>query len=525
MHVLRQGTRASRWKSNLRKNDRRGQCMGLVKAFLDACAQAGESPCLISGDECLSLPELLRRASLLATSIKNDETDGGDFIAVLLPNSFDFAVGFWAALLAGRTVMPLNFMLKSAEIAPLFRHSGARTLLTSSPFKPVVESVQSILESPLRVIYLDEHLQRTGENPPVISHSEVNPDASAVLLYTAGTTGQSKGVLLSHKNLLANLEGCQRILDTGPADTFLGILPYFHAFGLTTSFLLPLLTGSRIVLCPSLNPQAILDKIMEERVTALIMVPTIYGLLLKHPGTAKADLGSVRMAVSGGGPLSPAIEEGFQSMTGKPVFNGYGLTEASPVVSVNMWGNHKKGSIGRPLHNVGVSIRDEEGQSLPACATGEICVSGENVMLGYHNMTEEMHQSFSPDGALRTGDMGYLDEDGFLFIAGRKKEIILCGGENIQPVEIENVLSAHPAVEEAAVVGVPDTLRGERPRAYVRLREGCVVSALELKRFCHSYLASFKVPREIIFVSEFPRNALGKVLKWKLLDLPAREQL
>lgn len=525
MHVLRQGTRASRWKSNLRKNDRRGQCMGLVKAFLDACAQAGESPCLISGDECLSLPELLRRASLLATSIKNDETDGGDFIAVLLPNSFDFAVGFWAALLAGRTVMPLNFMLKSAEIAPLFRHSGARTLLTSSPFKPVVESVQSILESPLRVIYLDEHLQRTGENPPVISHSEVNPDASAVLLYTAGTTGQSKGVLLSHKNLLANLEGCQRILDTGPADTFLGILPYFHAFGLTTSFLLPLLTGSRIVLCPSLNPQAILDKIMEERVTALIMVPTIYGLLLKHPGTAKAYLGSVRMAVSGGGPLSPAIEEGFQSMTGKPVFNGYGLTEASPVVSVNMWGNHKKGSIGRPLHNVGVSIRDEEGQSLPACATGEICVSGENVMLGYHNMTGEMHQSFSPDGALRTGDMGYLDEDGFLFIAGRKKEIILCGGENIQPVEIENVLSAHPAVEEAAVVGVPDTLRGERPRAYVRLREGCVVSALELKRFCHSYLASFKVPREIIFVSEFPRNALGKVLKWKLLDLPAREQL
>jgi len=499
--------------------------MGLVKAFLEACAQADDSPCLISGDEYLSLPELLRRASILASSIKSDETEKGDFIAILLPNSFDFAVGFWAALLAGRAVMPLNFMLKSAEIAPLFKHSGARTLLTSSSFKPVVESVQSTLESPLRVIYLDEHVRGTNENPPVASHSEGNPEAPVVLLYTAGTTGQSKGVLLSHRNLLTNLEGCQRILDTGPADTFLGILPYFHAFGLTTSFLLPLLTGSRIVLCPSLNPQVILDKIMEERVTALIMVPTIYGLLLKYPGTAKADLSSVRMAVSGGGPLSPAIEEGFHSMTGKPVFNGYGLTEASPVVSVNMWGNHKKGSIGRPLHNVGVSIRDEEGQPLPACATGEICVSGENVMVGYHNVMEESRQGFSPDGALRTGDMGYFDEDGFLYIAGRKKEMILCGGENIQPVEIENVLSAHPAVEEAAVVGVPDPLRGEHPRAYVRLREGYDVSVLELKRFCHSYLAPFKAPREIMFVSEFPRNALGKILKWKLLDSPAQKQL
>lgn len=499
--------------------------MGLVKAFLEACAQADDSPCLISGDEYLSLPELLRRASILASSIKSDETEKGEFIAILLPNSFDFAVGFWAALLAGRAVMPLNFMLKSAEIAPLFKHSGARTLLTSSSFKPVVESVQSTLESPLRVIYLDEHVRGTNENPPVASHSEGNPEAPVVLLYTAGTTGQSKGVLLSHRNLLTNLEGCQRILDTGPADTFLGILPYFHAFGLTTSFLLPLLTGSRIVLCPSLNPQVILDKIMEERVTALIMVPTIYGLLLKYPGTAKADLSSVRMAVSGGGPLSPAIEEGFHSMTGKPVFNGYGLTEASPVVSVNMWGNHKKGSIGRPLHNVGVSIRDEEGQPLPACATGEICVSGENVMVGYHNVMEESRQGFSPDGALRTGDMGYFDEDGFLYIAGRKKEMILCGGENIQPVEIENVLSAHPAVEEAAVVGVPDPLRGEHPRAYVRLREGYDVSVLELKRFCHSYLAPFKAPREIMFVSEFPRNALGKILKWKLLDSPAQKQL
>ena len=499
--------------------------MGLVKAFLEACAQSGDSPCLISGDEYLSLPELLRRASILASSIRSDETEKGEFIAILLPNSFDFAVGFWAALLAGRAVMPLNFMLKSAEIAPLFKHSGARTLLTSSFFKPVVESVQSTLESPLRVIYLDEHVRGTNENPPVASHSEGNPEAPVVLLYTAGTTGQSKGVLLSHRNLLTNLEGCQRILDTGPADTFLGILPYFHAFGLTTSFLLPLLTGSRIVLCPSLNPQVILDKIMEERVTALIMVPTIYGLLLKYPGTAKADLSSVRMAVSGGGPLSPAIEEGFHSMTGKPVFNGYGLTEASPVVSVNMWGNHKKGSIGRPLHNVGVSIRDEEGQPLPACATGEICVSGENVMVGYHNVMEESRQGFSPDGALRTGDMGYFDEDGFLYIAGRKKEMILCGGENIQPVEIENVLSAHPAVEEAAVVGVPDPLRGEHPRAYVRLREGYDVSVLELKRFCHSYLAPFKAPRDIIFVSEFPRNTLGKILKWKLLDLPAQKQL
>jgi long-chain acyl-CoA synthetase len=243
------------------------------------------------------------------------------------------------------------------------------------------------------------------------------------------------------------------------------------------------------------------------------MVPPLYGLLLKFPGTKTADFGSMRMAVSGGGPLSPVLEEVFPRLTGRTIFNGYGLTEASPVVSVNSCGACQKGSIGRPLFNVAVSIHDEKGKALPTGQVGEILVKGDNVMIGYLNSDEETNKALTPDKMLRTGDMGFLDENGFLYITGRKKELIICGGENVHPLEIETVLNSHPKVEESAVIGVHDPLRGERPRAYIKLREGQNALPGEIRRFCLEKMASFKVPREIAFVDDFPRNSLGKILK------------
>ncbi len=496
--------------------------MDLVSKFLEACEAADDSAHLIDESECMSLPDLGRRASLLARIIAaRDKSQGGN-VAMLLPNTIGFVTAFWGILLAGKVATPLNFMLHPAELASHLNDSRASLLITTIAFKSSVEAMLAEHDIHTEAIYLEELTQETSR-PGFVSSDSVSdstpgdPDRPAVLIYTAGTSGLPKGVLLSHKNLLANIEGCRHALNTGRDDTFLGILPYFHLFGKTTSMLLPLLTGSRIILLHSIHPQKILTCIEKERVTALILVPTIYGLLVGSPQIKKTDFGSVRMAVSGGGPLPPALEEAFPAITGKQIYNGYGLTEASPVVSVNTPDAYKKGSIGRPLINVSVSVHNEDGQKLPSGRVGEFYVKGHSVMMGYFGRKEETRKALTPGAYLRTGDLGYIDEDGFLFITGRKKELIISGGENIYPMEIENLLSSHPAVEEVAVVGITDELRGEYPRAYVKLREGKRAGALALKRYCRERLGPYKTPHEFVFVPEFPKNALGKILKRKLV--------
>jgi long-chain acyl-CoA synthetase len=492
--------------------------MNLVQSFLAALENAGDSPLFLDEGKSISFLNLASRSSALASEILSQNTGESEFIAILLPNSAHFAAAFWAVLLAGKVAMPCNFMLQPPEFVPLFEYARPALLLTHSFFKPLIQAINVAGKIPLNTIYLDE-ISLEGEGMPARSlDSEFDsfsqePDKTAMLLFTAGTSAAPKGVLLSHKNILSNLEGCQNVLQIDKEDVFLGILPYFHSFGMTTSFLLPMLKGARTVLLRAIQPQGILETIERERVTALIMVPPLYGLLLKFPGTKTADFGSMRMAVSGGGPLSPVLEEVFPRLTGRTIFNGYGLTEASPVVSVNSCGACQKGSIGRPLFNVAVSIHDEKGKALPTGQVGEILVKGDNVMIGYLNSDEETNKALTPDKMLRTGDMGFLDENGFLYITGRKKELIICGGENVHPLEIETVLNSHPKVEESAVIGVHDPLRGERPRAYIKLREGQNALPGEIRRFCLEKMASFKVPREIAFVDDFPRNSLGKILK------------
>ena len=506
------------------KSKDRGIDMDLVQLFLEAWENSDDSPCVIDEGIKLSLPEIGRRALMLARRIHSEERNEQPFIAILLPNSAHFATAFWAALLTGKTAMPLNFMLKPAEFLPLFEHTRSSLLLAHSLFKPLVQALNSSIHPPLNAIYLDEFpWEGEGKLKPSPDNAHIaipsDPHRHAVLLFTAGTSAAPKAVLLSHQNLVSNMEGCQEVLQTGKEDAFLGILPFFHSFGLTTSFLLPMLKGSRIALLRVIQPQTIAETIHKERITALIMVPSLFGIVAKFPGIRHADFSSVRMTISGGGPLSPSLEQAFPVLTGIRIYNGYGLTEASPVVSVNTREQYKMGSIGPPLFNVSVSVHGENGAPLPTGQIGEFYVKGDNVMKGYLGLENETREAITPEGMLRTGDMGYVDQEGYLFITGRKKELIICGGENVHPLEIENALASHPDVEEAVVIGVADSLRGEHPRAFVKLREGQTASVSDLRRFARTILAPFKVPREFVFVPDFPRNSLGKILKRELLQL------
>lgn len=499
--------------------------MDLVTAFSQAYDRADGYPCLLGKGWGISLPEVGRRASIFASRLQKRMEEEEEYVGILLPNTPDFIISFWGVLFAEKTVIPLNFMLRPAEIACMIEDSGCRTVITSKKFAPVIHALEKEYEFSLKTLYIDEmDWERQFRNPEGIDISEITErekaeEYPAVLLYTSGTTGPCKGVVLSHANILSNLEGCRDVLEISPGDTFLGVLPYFHSFGKTTSFLLPMLSSARIVFCDSLQPSDILEIINDFKVTIAVLVPSIFGLLLKHPYLQKIGLDSIRIAVSGGGPLPPVLETAFEKITGKPIHNGYGLTEASPVVSVNQPRARKTGSVGIPLSNVTVTIHDEEGEILPAGAIGEIYVKGDNVMKGYLGREEETRAVITENGALRTGDLGFLDSEGYLFITGRKKELIICGGENIHPLEIENVLCAHPSVEEAAVIGVPDKKRGEHPRAFVKLKDGCVASGQEMRKFCNEHIAKYKIPREFVFVSDFPRNTIGKILKRKLTEI------
>jgi long-chain acyl-CoA synthetase len=308
-----------------------------------------------------------------------------------------------------------------------------------------------------------------------------------------------------------------------PDDVFLCVLPLFHSFAITAAMLLPVLSGARIVLQRRFMASQTLKLISDERVSVLMLVPAMYELLVKSQLLGKTQLGSLRYAISGGGPLSPVLEKAFEDATGFPLLNGYGLTETAPVVSVNLPQKRRLGSIGFPLPNLRVEIWDDRDQRLEHGGIGEIMVQGDNVMKGYYGLEEETRQVITKEGWLHTGDSGFLDDDGFLYITGRKKDLIICGGENIYPQEIEDVIAAHPAVELVAVVGAHDKLRGEYPKAFVKLKEDCHVSARDLKEFCRRQLASFKVPREVEFLADLPCNVLGKVLKHMLVRAEKRD--
>jgi long-chain acyl-CoA synthetase len=487
-----------------------------------------ERLCVVDEDQRWTLDQIVRRAVALSQVIASGDQSETGHVALVLPNSELFVTSFLGCLAADRAVVPINYLLTPPEVSFILDHAQVGLALTVSAFRPLMEAACQTCPIPIRVIYLDEMVATYGAEqinaamamaePAALDSGESDPGRTACLVYTSGTTGVAKGVMLSHGNLVANCASVREALVIFPQDVFLAILPLFHSFGMTATMFLPLLWGASTILMRRFHPTTAVEVIEREKVTVLLMVASMFALLMRAAARDPSRLSSVRIAVSGGGPLPPALGEEFQRRMGFPIFQGYGLTEASPVVATNHPWACKPTSVGRPLPGVRTEIRDEDNNPLPADQTGEIFVAGENVMVGYYRNPEASAATIDADGWLRTGDTGYLDADGFLYVTGRKKDMIIQAGEKIFPQEIEHILVAHPSIAEAAVVGVGDPLRGESPKAFLVLREGATVDEREVRYWCAERMAGFKVPREFEVVAELPKNTLGKVLKRQLAE-------
>jgi long-chain acyl-CoA synthetase len=434
----------------------------------------------------------------------------------MLPNCPEVLQAYAATLKLGGVVVPIVFLLAPAEVRHVLAHSGARVLVTAPELADKAEgwtgTTVLVGGAAPGALTWEEIVAREPDTFETVARAR---DDLAVLLYTAGTTGQPKGVALSHGNLLANARSMARLYELDRTRFALAVLPLSHSYGLGVMNAGHLL-GTRAVLLRWFHPEAVLEAIEHYRVQQMSGVPTMYVHLLNFPDAGRFDTSSVLVWGSGAAPLPVEIVEPFEKRFGGRLLEGYGLTEASPVVSTHRYsGERRLGSVGQPLPGVEVRVLDDADREVPPGEVGEVCVRGDNVMLGYYRMPEETARVLR-EGWLHTGDMGRLDADGYLYIVERKKDLIIRGGFNVYPREVEEVLYAHPAVAEAAVVGRPDPVMGEEVVAFVVLRRGVEAAGEELLGFCQERLARFKCPREIRFADALPKSPVGKVLRKEL---------
>jgi long-chain acyl-CoA synthetase len=415
---------------------------------------------------------------------------------------------------AGRTVVPLNLLLPPPELATVVADAQIDLILATRHLQSQLAGLKTrvlyLEQLPLRRAYLLEKFRRTPDPHPV------SADDLAAIVYTSGSTGEPRGVCLSYGNLLSN---CRAAIEHFRLDTshhLLGVLPPFHVFGLTTMTLLPIVLGVPVTYVPRFSPHAVHEIIRAGQPSLIMAVPSMYAAIARLKSIQPADFASIQIAVSGGEPLPLSLYKEVLNRTGMNLLEGYGMTETSPVISANQPWAQRLGTVGRCAPGVQVQVRDQTGAVLPTGQTGELCVRGPGVMKGYFNRPRETAAAIDADGWLRTGDIVHLDEDGFITITGRAKEMMIVAGENVYPREVEAVLEQHPAVREAAVIGKPDTHRGEVVVAFIIPRENTTVTAQDLRTFCHDHLASHKIPREIHVVEELPRGPTGKILKRQL---------
>jgi len=500
---------------------------GLFGAVLSSAAEFGQEPAVVAGEYKLTYQELMASAGSLAAGLAGLGVKCGDRVGLLLPNCPQFIVSYLATTALGAMVVPVHCQLSVTEAAYILNHAQAQTLISIAELDPLVGGLhskvagltnlvisgQSAIEQAINL----EQLTSAHTDRPVQSDA-AQLDDPAVLIYTSGTTGQPKGALLSHRNLLANARSCRELIAVTSEDTFLAVLPLFHSFGATVCMVLPLIAGAEIVLQPAFAPLPVLEALEKHQVTVFAGVPAMFAVLTKCRTSREYDLHSLRVCVSGGAPLPLEVLSGFQERYGTVLVEGYGPTEASPVVSVNPPdGVQKPGSVGLPIQGVEVRIVDDAGQELPPGEVGEIIVAGDNVMQGYWQDATATAEAIK-DGWLYTGDLGKLDADGYLYIVDRKKDMIIIGGTNVYPREVEDVIARMPQVAEVAVVGRPHAMRGERVRAVIVPAEGAQLSAEQVISHCRQYLAQFKVPRIVEFREALPKSALGKVLKQELRE-------
>jgi long-chain acyl-CoA synthetase len=462
----------------------------------------------------LTYEELDERSARVAGLLAAHGVEPGDRVGVMLPNVPQFPMLYYGVLRAGAVVVPMNPLLKAREIAYYLEDSGARLLFAWDATAAEAGKGAEVAGAGLVAVAPAAFDQLLGEQAPVTSVTPRADDDTAVILYTSGTTGKPKGAELTHANLRQNAAvTATTLLRLEPDDVVMGCLPLFHSFGQTCGLNAAVGSGACLTLLPRFDPGRALEVIQRDRVTIFEGVPTMYVALLNHPQRGDHDAGSLRLCVSGGAALPVEVLRGFEDAFGCIILEGYGLSETSPVASFNHPERDRKpGSIGTPIQDVEMRLVGPLGEDVPAGEVGEIAIRGHNLMKGYWRREDATREAV-PDGWLRTGDLARQDEDGYFFIVDRKKDLIIRGGYNVYPREIEEVLYEHPAVAEAAVVGIPHPTHGEEVGAAVVLKPGAEATAAELRAFCSERVAAYKYPRHVWLEAALPKTATGKVLR------------
>ncbi|MGI5285655.1 long-chain-fatty-acid--CoA ligase [Nonomuraea polychroma] len=433
----------------------------------------------------------------------------GDRVAIMLPNVPEFGVVYYGVLRIGAVVVPLDPLLKRREIAAYLGDCGARLLIAWHAFAETAEAGSAGTKADCFFVVPEEFRRLLRGVPAEHDIAAMDADDTAVIHYTSGTTGRPKGVELTHANLAGNAATVARMHALGVDDVVLGALPLYHTFGQTCSLNATVHAGARLTLLPRFEPGRALEVIRRDGVTVFQGVPTMYIALLDHPGAS--DMSMLRVCTSGGAALPLDVLRAYESRFGCQIIEGYGLSETSPVAATNRGGHGRRpGSIGWPIRGVEMKVVDEEGREAPHGEIGEIVIRGPNVMKGYWNNPAATAEAIR-DGWFRTGDLGRVDEDGFFFLVDRRRDVIIRGGYTVYPREVEEVLYEHPAVRQAAVLGVPHPELGEEIEAVVAVREP--VSGEELRDFARERVAAYKYPRHISFVDELPMSHTGKILK------------
>jgi len=518
----------------------------------DILSQVRERPdkdALICYDRKLTYREFDELTNKLAWALANIfGVQKGDRVATMLPNCIQHSLAFFGIIKAGAVAVPCNVMYKARELAYQLNDSGAETIISMDVFYPLINQagdgtpLKNIILSNLRdftspasaipSLFVKEKTKQPGSHEllEILENSKLEPlnlainpmEDLALLLYTSGTTGVSKGVMISHRTVWACAHPSRYIMDITDETINLQIMPMFHCSGYCLGQLSVLYSGGTVVHVPQFNAGQCLNMIEKYGVNLIFAPPTFYIGLLNSPEIAESNLSSLRLTYSVGAPQPPAVRERWTSLTGNYLYDGYGLTESmcQGAGALSTTKKKKPGAVGVAFCGE-MKIVDEGGEVVLRGSVGEVMFRGDGIARGYWRKPEETAKSFAADGWLHTGDAGYMDEEGFLHLVDRYKDLIIASGYNIAPAEVEGVLLQHPAVNEAAVIGVPDEYRGETVQAFISLRDDYKdnVSADQILKHCRDNLATFKVPRKVTFLDEIPKNAVGKILRRQLREI------
>ncbi len=484
---------------------------------------------IVFKDQRVKYNELNRQVNQLGRALNALGVGKDDKVGILMPNCPEFVMGVFAALKAGGVFVALNALLSGRELTYVINDSDINVVIAAPPYDELLEMLRPQIPQVKYILSIDEEPEEEGliSIPALIASyddSNLKPSVKledmAAIYYTSGTTGLPKGAMLTHVNILSSTVAIGKAVTASRKDVPLNCLPLFHTLAMTACIMVPIFGGMTNILLETFLPQPVLQGFSDWKVTIFVGVPTMFAVLANMPHLERYDVSHLRLGYCGGAPLTTAIAEKFESKFPCKIYEGYGLSECSPLVSVNPLDHRKIGSIGKAADRVSWKIVDLNGNEVSRTSVGEIIVKGPNVMKGYYKNEEATKQAIR-NGWLNTGDLAYMDEDGFVFIADRKKDMIIVGGENVYPKEVEDVLTQHSSVKDAGVIGIEDPIRGEVPKAYIVPKLGATVDEKDVLEFCRQHLASFKIPRSIEIIDEIPKNVTGKILKRVLRRIAA----